>query len=61
MINLKNIYQSNLESIKGSEFIIDHVHLLYYECNNINPNHRGSYIYIYIYISSKKSKNKSYQ
>ena len=28
--SLKNRYQSNLESIKGSEFVFDYVHLLYY-------------------------------
>ena len=36
--SLKNRYQSNLESIKGS----DYVHLLYYKCHKINPNASGS-------------------
>ena len=27
--SLKNRYQNNLESIKGSEFVFDYVHLLY--------------------------------
>ena len=29
--SLKNRYQSNLESIKGSEFVFIYVHLLYYK------------------------------
>ena len=28
---LKNIYQNNLESVKGSEFAFNYVHLLYYK------------------------------
>ena len=28
--SLKNRYQNNLESMKGSEFVFDYVHLLYY-------------------------------
>ena len=28
--SLKNRYQNNLESMKGSEFVFDHVRLLYY-------------------------------
>ena len=35
---LKNRYQNNLESMKGSEFVFDYVHLLYYKCHKINPN-----------------------
>ena len=42
--SLKNKYQSNLESIKGSEFIFDYVPLLYYKCHKINPNCTESYI-----------------
>ena len=29
---LKNIYQINLESMEGSEFVFNYVHLLYYKC-----------------------------
>ena len=36
--SLKNIYQNNLDSMKGSEFIFNYVHLLYYKCDKINPN-----------------------
>ena len=42
--SLKNRYQDNLESMKGSEFVFDHVQLLYYKCHKINPNQGGSYI-----------------
>ena len=42
--SLKNRYQNNLESMKGSEFAFDYVHLLYYKCHKINQNFGGSYI-----------------
>ena len=31
--SLKNRYQSNLESMKGSELVFDYVQLLYYKCH----------------------------
>ena len=31
--SLKNRYQNNLESMKGSEFGFDYVHLLYQKCH----------------------------
>ena len=42
--SLKNRYQNNLESIKGSEFVFDYVHLLLYKCQEINRNRGGSCI-----------------
>ena len=30
--------------MKGSEFVFDYVHLLYYKCHKLNPNRGGSYI-----------------
>ena len=42
--SLRNRYQKNLESIKGSEFVFDYVHLLYYKCHKINLNRGGSYL-----------------
>ena len=42
--SLKNRYQNNLESMKGSEFVFEYVHLLYYKCHKINPNRGQSYI-----------------
>ena len=37
--SLKNRYQNNLESMKGSKFVFD-----YYRYHKINVNRRGSYI-----------------
>ena len=34
--SLKNRYQNNLESMKGSEFVFVYVHLLYYKYHKIN-------------------------
>ena len=42
--SLKNRYQNNLESMKGSELAFDYNHLLYYKCHKIKPNCGGSYI-----------------
>ena len=42
--SLKNRYQNDLESMKGSKFIFDYVQLLYYKCHKINPYHSGSYL-----------------
>ena len=42
--SLKIRYQNNLESMKGSEFVFDYVHLMYYKCHKINPNFGGSYV-----------------
>ena len=33
--SLKNRYQNSLESMKGSEFVSDYVHFLYYKCHKI--------------------------
>ena len=33
--SLKNRHQNNLESMKGSEFVFDYVHLMYYKCHKI--------------------------
>ena len=39
---LLNRYQNNLENMmKGSEFVLEYVYLLYYKCYKINPNHGG--------------------
>ena len=53
--SLKNRCQNNLELMKSSEFIFDYVHLLYYKCHKINPNHVGSYIHPTDWIKSKKA------
>ena len=41
--SIKNRYQNYLESMKGSEFVYDYVHLLYYKCHKVNLNRGGSY------------------
>ena len=45
--SLRNRYQNNVESMRGSVFF-DYVHLLHYKCHKINPNHGGSYIILLI-------------
>ena len=40
--SLKNRYQNNLESMKGSAFVFDYVQLLCYKCRKLNPSNGGS-------------------
>ena len=47
--------QNNLESMEGSEFVFDYVHLLYYKCHKINLNCGRSYIDSSDRIKSKKA------
>ena len=42
--SLKNRYQNELESIKGSAFVFNYVHFLYYKCHKRNPNRGRSYM-----------------
>ena len=42
--SLKNRYQNNLQSIRGSEFVFDFVQLLLYKYHEINFNCVASYI-----------------
>ena len=42
--SLKNRCYNNLQSMKGSEFVFDYVHLFYDKCYRINFNCGGSYI-----------------
>ena len=53
--SLKNRYQTNLESMKASEFFFDCVHLLYYKCHKINLNCGGSYKDSPDWIKNKKT------
>ena len=53
--SLKNRYQNNLESMTGSEFVSDYVHLLYYTCHKINPNRGRSYTDSPDWIKNKKA------
>ena len=58
---LRNRYQRNLESMRGSDFDFDYVHLLHYKCHKINFNRSGSYIDSPDWKKKQKSNNKSYQ
>ena len=53
--SIKSRYQNNLKSMKGSEFVFDYVHLLYYKCHKINLNCGGSYIDSPNWIKNKKA------
>ena len=54
--SLLNRYQNSLEaSVRGKGFVFDCVHLLYYKCHKINPNHGGSYIDPPYWIKNKKA------
>ena len=52
--SLKNGYQNNFESTKGSEFVFDYVDLLYFKCHKINPNRSRSYADSPDWIRNKK-------
>ena len=41
--------------MKGSKFVFDYVHLLYYKCHKTNPNHGGLYIDSLDWIKNKNS------
>ena len=53
--SLKNRYQNNLESMKGSEFVVDYVHLMYYKCHKTNLNRGESYLDSPDLIKNKKA------
>ena len=53
--SLKNRYQNNLESIQGSQFVFDYVHLLYYKYHKINSNCDGSCIDFPDWMKNKKA------
>ena len=56
--SLKNKYQNNLETTKGSEFVFYYVHFLYCKRHKINPNRGGSYIDSPDWIKNKKATIK---
>ena len=54
--SLNKKYQIILEkSMRGSDFIFDCVHVLYYKCHKINRNCGGSYIDFPDWIKNKKA------
>ena len=54
--SLKNRYQNNLESMRGSEFVFNCIQLLYYKCPKINPNRGESYIDPPDWMKNKKKQ-----
>ena len=53
---LHSRYQENLEtSMKGSDFIFNSVHLMYYKCHKVNIKQGGSYIDSPDWIKKKKA------
>ena len=55
LYSLKNRYQNNLESMEGSVFVFDYVHLLFYKCHRINPRCDGSYVLL-VGLKAKKQQ-----
>ena len=56
--SLRSRYQGNLEtSMRGSYFIFDSVHLMYYKCHKVNFRSVGSYINSPEWIKKKKGAN----
>ena len=53
--SLKNRYQNNLDSMKGSEFVCDYMQLFYYKCQKMNLNRGGSCIDSPDWIKNKKT------
>ena len=59
MNSLKNIYQNNLQSRRGSEIFLNYVQLLYYKFHKINLNRDASYIDSPDWIKNKKATIKT--
>ena len=54
-INQKRFQSKLEESMKDSEFVFDHVNLMYYKCRNISPKCDGSYIDSPDWIKNKET------
>ena len=52
--SLKNRYQNNLQTMRGSEFVFDHVQFMCYKCFKIDLNRDGSNKYSPDWIKKKK-------
>ena len=57
--SLKNRYQNNLHSIRGSEFVFNYGQLLYYKCHKVNLNCSGSFIDSPDWIKKRKASINS--
>ena len=53
--SLKKKYENNLQLMKGSEFLLDYVHLLYYKCHKIHLDRGGPYIVSLYWIKNEKA------
>ena len=40
--SVKNKYQNNLKTLKGSEFVFDYVSSLHYKCHKISESYKDS-------------------
>ena len=62
--SLKKRYQNKVDSMKGSDFVFNYAHLLYYKWHKTHTNCGGSYIDSPDWIKSKKATiypiNKKY-
>ena len=56
--SLKNRYQNNSKSMRGSQFVFHYVYLLHYKCHKINLNCGGSYINSPDLIKTKTKKQQ---
>ena len=56
--SLKNRYQNNSKSMRGSQFVFHYVYLLHYKCHKINLNCGGSYINFPDLIKTKTKKQQ---
>ena len=54
----KNRFENNLESMRGSDFIVNYVHLLYYKFHKIHANRGGSSIDSPDWIKNKPKKQQ---
>ena len=54
--SLKNRYQSNLQSMRGSQFVPDCSQLLYYKCHRIDFDRGWSYIHSTDWVKNKKQQ-----
>ena len=44
--SVKNKYQNNLKTLKGSEFVFDYVNSLHYKCQKISESYIDSFEWI---------------
>ena len=57
--SVRNTYENNLELMRGSEFVLDYVRLLYHKFHIINSNCGLSHLDFPDWIKNKKTKINS--